>query len=1191
IKTADLENLSTGYSPLALNIAGKGQTSLDLDEIALNIGETSDNPITLIFRSDGVRFIGNDSRSISVDNLEYWYKFSANQTAFIEILVELLPRSDRHEGVNLDFEIFRLHPAGELEWIEVAGQPGEFDEFFAFQAPETGDYLVVVYLVGEDIGLTTPFEITVIKNPTGEIKEGTSKIVESVGHEAVLNILDYFTDEGYVDPVTLDTQIASLEQDPENFVQGIANTILGLLRAGVSISAREIAAGGDPAGMFDTFLTVSQNLLTEMDRYRMPNGIYMINSSYLSSDPGIGNETTSLTANVNAFMAMIELWQFYNVSIEIETQIGFPGDQATADTLLANANQTLTAILTTFNDTVEQGFAENAVIDDVTGQLKSRGNLFYLESNALFSQILGAYNDSYSSLESNPIQADLVRANLKSLQSDIFNFAVTSLLKQDIIFDSIKPIGLGHEYYNSSDSSVSSSSTILGQVYLMDILTPQVINPSIIPFNLTSLELVSDFAYNILRTFKTENGMIVSQINNSNGNQSPDSNLFEVSLLLNSLIRLGAKWRELGDISNDQLNYDEISRTWFRAAQDILESINSNLYDSQSNSYFAQYDHATGTIYRVDTTIKSNSFVANAIFLDYMTANFPIQVYLETQTNVMVNSEAVAIISINKVVMPDSWIWFNFETKSTLEAHFHSDSIGFSERTIVDLNIFDFEAGFLPFSFEPKKRGTFNLTLDLYQEEFLVLSGSISGTALGEVVPEVSFSDFQIFSDESSFSATLGLVDEEGNALSNLEVKASVFQLPNEIENDPTLSTKYLSKDRTDVSGNVDVKFNIATLIQDFNLQQGIQETGGINVNQIGNPANAIVVPVFLNVSNAATFNLQMNHPIVIPLEIKIARMFAIISPTVLEIIQGSGNDYSFSIDIVNQKAEAVSRAKVFYEVNNRKNSITTDTDGSGTITISGADLISVPPPSMLINFTLEHSSYPNKTLTRPVNVRENTIRINANPVQLEVKGQNFFERGFGLTGSKGTLVSLEVTTEDAFGQLITANVSLQWIDPSVSDYNLEELGMHLSPYTFDLDSSKLDAGEYQIRVVASRSGMNQETVDRLITITDPSFLDTAITALLLYGAWILTKFLAAGYAFVIGLSMMSCPHCNTKTKGNNRVCHSCGNALSGKSDPINTKQSEVKPLLEKPISEDQLLKEETPSPEDKTDLSDDQVY
>ncbi len=195
------------------------------------------------------------------------------------------------------------------------------------------------------------------------------------------------------------------------------------------------------------------------------------------------------------------------------------------------------------------------------------------------------------------------------------------------------------------------------------------------------------------------------------------------------------------------------------------------------------------------------------------------------------------------------------------------------------------------------------------------------------------------------------------------------------------------------------------------------------------------------------------------------------------------------------------------------------------------------------------------------------------------------------MTGSKNTLVSLEVTTEDAFGQLITANVSLHWIDPSVSDYNLEELGTHLSPYTFDIDSGKLNSGEYEVRVVASRSGMSEESVNRLITITAPSFFDTAITALLLYGAWILTRFLGAGYALVSGLSLISCPHCSTKTKGGNRVCHSCGHSLIGKSGVIETKLTEVKPLPEKPISEDQPLKDDAPPPEDKKDIPGDQGY
>jgi hypothetical protein len=723
-------------------------------------------------------------------------------------------------------------------------------------------------------------------------------------------------------------------------------------------------------------------------------------------------------------------------------------------------------------------------------------------------------------------------------------------------FTTLRSVGLGMEYYDISDTFGSTVASLTGQLYLLDIMTPQEgNNDNYLITDPANVQIASDLAYNIMKAYYMSNGLPVSQIDTNTGDKSDTTNTYEVSLMMNSLFRIGAKWRRLEALGFTALGVDEIARTWFKAGLDLFENLQNILYDNDNVAYFAQYDHPTSTVYLIDTSLETNGFVANMALMDYLSTSFPYQVFMEVEKELEVDRDSVAIIKVNVIHMTGSWVYFNLETNSTVTGTISSTEIGFSETTVVDLNIFDFDTGFIPFGFTPETRGSASINLLLEQEGQKVLYGSIDTTILGHIRPEFNGAEFQIYTDDAKFENSIALIDDEGKAVSDLEVEATLMGDVNFIQSTPGFQAKYYSKDRTDASGEIDLSFDTSSIIDDFYLEFDEE---------------FIWIPVFINVTNADTFNFRMDRPIVVELRIKLATLNAIISPSFLEIVQGSDDDYSFSISVVNQDNDPVSLARVIYNLNDKINSITTASDGSGTITLKGADLYFIEPPFAEITFTLNHTSYPEKTISRPINVIPNSIVIIANPVQVEARGKAFFETSVAM-------VSLEVATEDRFGQSITANVSLSWADPAGIEYNLDtELGSHISPYTFELDPAKLPEGEYEVLVRAERFGLGEEVVTRRIIISTPSLYEAAASAILIYGAWILMKVLGLSTGLVTNIFGItkSCPNCSTRTSKKNKACHACGNILPGKRI-IGPSYEAKEGVKTRPKSEDKVSKSE----------------
>jgi hypothetical protein len=976
-----------------------------------------------------------------------------------------------------------------------------------FRAEYDGLYYISIF-VAEGFDLDPIISLSLVMFPPGQIQVGEKQraVLNSNGYERIIDIMDYFQDVGYYNE-SFHVQVDTLQGDSQNFVKGMSTAIYGLSRSGIFRGASAAELGFQEAQAVAPHFGVANKTLQLMDTYRHPtNGIYTTNPPT--------NDQAKLSENVYAVMAMIEYWNVLEPShpyrLFLELRI----------------NETVNAINDVFWDGTD-GYVEISSLNG-DGSPNVQGQVVYTESNALLVQIFVAF----------PFMGITNTFDFHTRALDTYNYIETNLVisGSKVNITALNDINVPFENYNKNTLEREFETRLTSQIFYMDMRNPVIGHPFLDPFSKFDLDQATLVMENLFKLYSSTNGLLYTKLNISSGFIEDTTNTIEISYFLNSLTRVAGNWKNIADPS-----VQDMSRTIYKRTLDLKSSLDNVMYDDQSNSYFATYDHVSDLVSRRDETYSSNSFIANTAILDYLSSEFPVQVIIETPKETIVESESIAFIFFRKVEAIQSFVWFN---------------------TLFQLTV----TGFLDFPFSPEKRGSFSLNFDLKQEGVTQLVGNISSTALGFVRPEFTFTDFEIFSDGDDLETTISIVDEKGIALSNLEVELSLGIPPNEIESNNILKAKYYTTDRTDVSGNIDIDFDISSLVADFNLFS--TDGTGPSLNQI--QRKEAVLPIFLQISNAQSKNLFFNRPIVLELRIQQAQMRLIVSPSFLEIVQGSDDSYSFTVSVVNQENEPVSLATVGYTINGKSNSVTTGTDGSTTVTISALDILSLTFPQETISFTLTHGSYQTSTISKVLNIIENQIKINANPVQLEIRGRSFFERDV-------TKLAIEVNTEDRFSNLITSNVSVAFKEPNkVKDLDeaLADTGIFLSPHTFQIDPTGLDSGEYEIVIHAEKSGLSGSVTERRITVTEPTLYDSLVTVGLLYGGWLLLKF---GGVFLGGLLSITgynteCPHCGTSTRSSNNACHSCGNLLPKKgkmaeklvTPPIT---SDVPPVVDEPSS------------------------
>ncbi|MCE7734785.1 MAG: hypothetical protein GPJ54_07915 [Candidatus Heimdallarchaeota archaeon] len=1101
-QTVKIENVDHEYTneEIGVNSIVEGDSSISLTTI-------DPSSTHLAFTNFTNVFIANTTTTYDIDTQLQLFHIDANASSQIEINATLASSNSDLEAV--------------LYWIDVFDQdfnPIAFAESNIFETPNIqrlpfraeydGIYYIQIF-VAEGIEFDPRISLSVAMYPPGQIQVGERQraVLNSNGYERIVDIMDYFQDVGFYNEF-YDVQLDTLAGDTQNVVRGLSTAIYGLSRSGIFRGASAAELGFLEVEAVAPHFGVANKTLELMDSYRhVNNGIYTTN-------PLSGNDQAKLSENVYALMAMMEFWNVLDFSnpfrIILETRI----------------NDTMNAINDVFYDGTD-GYVETSSLNG-DGTPNVQGDVVYTESNALLVQLLVAF----------PFTGILNTFDFNTRAQDTYNNIETNLVTDgsNVNITSLNNIKVPFEYYNKNNADREFDTRLISQIFYMDMQNPVIGHPFLDPFSKVDLDLATKVMENIFKLYSSSNGLLYTKLNISSGLIEETTNTNEISFFLNSLTRVAGNWKNIADPS-----VQDVSRTIYKRTVGLKGSLDTVMFDEQSNSYFATYDHASGFVSRRDESFSSNSFIANTAILDYLSTEFPVQVIIETQKETIVDSESFAFIFFRKVEAIQSFVWFNPLFQFTVDATIFSTEIGFSQNEVFDLGGFEFDTGFLDFPFTPVKRGTFSLNLDLKQEGVTQLVGNISSTALGIVRPEFSFSDFEIFSDGEDLETTISIIDENGVALSNLEVELSLGIPIDQILENKIMKAKYYTTDRTDVSGNIDIDFDISSVVTDFNLFTA--GGTGLSLNQF--QKIEAVLPIFLQVSNAEAKNLFFDRPIVLELRIQQAQMRLIVSPSFLEVVQGSDDSYSFTISVINQDNEPVSLVNVAYDINGISNSVTTGTDGSATVTISSLNILSLTFPQETIKFTLSHNSYQTHRIEKVLNIIENRIKINANPVQLEIRGRSFFE-------SDVTKLAIEVNTEDRFSNLITANVSIAFKDPSkVTDLDkaLADTGIFQSPHTFQIDPSGLDPGEYDIVINADKTGLSPSVTERTITVTAPTLYESLVTVGLLYGGWLLLRFsgmILGGLLSVTGYNT-ECPHCGTSTRSSNNACHSCGNLLPKK--------------------------------------------
>ncbi len=602
-----------------------------------------------------------------------------------------------------------------------------------------------------------------------------------------------------------------------------------------------------------------------------------------------------------------------------------------------------------------------------------------------------------------------------------------------------------------------------------------------------TLEFASDIAENMLSVFRADNAidnLLYSSVDIIAASEKLITAM-DNAMAIFALNRLALNWGVIAPLGSGST----IVRTWKIRSINSLTAINNLLFDQSTNKYFAQYDDETNKYNIDDNIIAQNQVVANLVMAAPISDAFPVQLASITQRDLSVFSEGQLTIGLSQVITTGTWIFFDPFKPFSVDAKITISEFDYQETLNIDL-LSNFGANdviLLNFFYPVEKRGSYNIKIDLSLEGNILLSETIELRALGRPFTEITESDLVFKTTDDKFTGTFSVFDEIGLPLSSLRLEGALGQ---EIEESITdHGQKYISSARSDSSGKVSITYDVKDLIKDGLIDND-------TINSLDGTFDFIDTFMYLNITNADSFDLQTTT-FRIPVRIKWMYAFMRISPTNLEMTQGTTDSFTFTVTALNQEQDPIRNARITYsvlEIASISNEVFTDNDGEATITLRDADLFALSNLALRNNilndgdlqrstavllFNMTHSDYQDKGIARVLNIIPNNLKIIANPVQSVVKERNALQ-------SEIAPIQIEVSVEDLFSRVVPAYVNLEWAnDSSFANQftDLSTIGTHVSPYTFNLDPSNLPAGEYTLLVIAQKEGITS-TVE-IITTTE----------------------------------------------------------------------------------------------------------
>lgn len=826
----------------------------EIPEVTPHASGTFDDPIPINFTSSAGAAVANVTGTLSQTSPSLDFYMILNASSFIEIKLSIPALGDGF--------VFFLDVFNEFDFLGSIAEPVIFPQFLNFPIEAAGRVNLVANgfnptsYYGLDAGDSITFNLEIKVLPAGTAPGGAKGAVfQSLGYKQMNDILRNFENQGYLNSSETSFNLGSFAIEDDGYAMGVASSIFGLMRAGEIFSTADAKGEDLGQGGFTKFIPYYQTSLALFDTINSTNSFLTTHGLvYWRSDSG-SEFTLYLEDQLAMMWAMLELI-YYTTAMD-----GLIPPQDLPDIFVMEAvlDSVIGAVDTLFPNTGE--YREFVVVDnDFNAAENSDAGFIELDTLGLMIEVYYRYLEKTGD------------GSKETIIDNVFTFIETNMMftPSDVGVD-ILGSGLGAEFYTFGGSK-SDTASLRGNALLMSGYTPSV-GPFVGWVNITR---ASELASNTLSVFSSsKTGLLYNVVNVTDISSTKISSTFNVQMFITALGRLTETWKtQFGEVDDAELI--PISRTWLIRSFELTKSLNAYLLDTEINSYFGKYDEISGKLIVDDEDLEANLFIANAFSLTSLSSEFPIEMEIQAQDNVIVGEIGQIVLQIHKIVgLINSYAWFQPEKTFTVDVVATIPEFGFSAKATINLNdFFNPEApgggeGIIPFFFEPLVRGSFDINVAVSLEGLELLSGEIELTALGSVHADFDFSELEFATDDDTFTASITLIDENGAAIPNLKLNASLGSPLGVISN-------YTGDGRSDSSGKVEIEFDI----EDF-------EDDKVDVNFIGNlpvTPEFLIFDLFLNVTNADDYDLKQEVGlIIVPVTVILSRSSIHVSPSTLE--------------------------------------------------------------------------------------------------------------------------------------------------------------------------------------------------------------------------------------------------------------------------------------------------------------------
>lgn len=1101
-----------------------------------------------------------------------FYKFDINETSPVKVTVSSATGTTVDENTyEIYFDVFKSDAFD--GWVGYRST-SEFDlpmsiDYpadtigFNYMSVSANNIINFEFAQGESVGLN----ITIEHFKGGVARENEiSNVFKSDPINTILTIQDYLNSTQYINYMNNGTDLKDLTPNDPGYAKAIGLSVYGLLKSADILGKSN---SDDPNFYPETmakYLEIAYNLYKSAeDAMLVSSGLFFYRPS--ESNPAGNDYVLYLADNVYMLMALGEITWFAG-NLDPSFTLGFDSN------VLSSRLQNITPRIDDMFSPASGDYREQLSITD------------YAEDGDPLAFTAGDYasitRSDDNQFESYAILAEVYYWQTLTTEMDaLVNYVDSNLKITTISGLSLLSGGVFARSYNTNTATRSNVVDLLSNAFYVSHLNTYAkesydTSSSINLNGLQLLAMVSNVMDNVLRLFAVpgEGSLLYSSVDitDLNGGEKVISNIANVAAIF-AMNRLAVNWEILnvGDVDNIA------ARTWKMRSISGIGGLFDDLFDSNKGFFFGYWDDTAKKYSFGDKNLDKNLFLANTYVASVLVDMFPLEMTAIEQRDLAVGEEGQITLVFNLLQSSGTWVWwdpfkpFSFDVKISIPAFEFEET-----QTIQSYNAFSLDGSlFTSVTYPVVKRGEYDISIELSTEGTVLLSQTIQSRALGSARAEFTRQSFSV--SDSSYVTDLSIIDETGNILSSLQVEAA---LGLSIEDSKAAyGQKYIKTGRTDSSGKLGLTFDVSDLSSD-NLLNFTEIYSMDPIPQF------VELPLFINITNTESFDLEQ-RTIIVPVLVELNRMNLRVSPTNLEITQGTTETFTFTVTALDQDQNPISNAEVKYsfdEVPVISNTVFTDADGEATISLRDNDLIALNNLAILANegssgldlntinttitMSIKSALYPEKVIKRDLTILPNSLIITANPVQLSVKEATIFDNAI-------PPIEVEVAVNDIFSKVVNAFASIEWRNPAINKYaELDPAEKHITPYTFSVDVSKLPVGNYTLLITAEKDGITS-TVDikaennglglsqqfkdvvkpvvavRNIVIEASTTEDIALSMISVLGALLIAKLPGILSPLVLKLLKIKrkCPHCDEWISTKNNVCSFCGRDVDPEGD------------------------------------------